>query len=264
MKIWLLENVFHFKCAYCESPLELDRYYGDAEHFRPKGEVTFKDQEGSESCAQCILPDGTSIDHPGYFWLAYHWRNLVPACSFCNSGKGKGTQFPIKKGYLLMKKLSATERATLEQELKEEIFENPEQLGWYIIGPRALDMDEEPLLLNPLNPDPQRTPKKHLRYGLGGDVVAVGDSPLGENSIRVFDLRRDALKRRRQKAQESVRRLYFGVRLDSKTEAEERARLNERLKPFREGEEDYSSAALDYLREIERLAPTVVAAAVGD
>ena len=37
LKDWLLKNVFPGKCAYCERPIS--GYYGDAEHFRPKGAV---------------------------------------------------------------------------------------------------------------------------------------------------------------------------------------------------------------------------------
>jgi hypothetical protein len=263
LKVWLLEHVFRFKCAYCETPLDLDRYHGDAEHFRPKGQVTFKDSEAKKTRAQCILPDGTSIAHPGYFWLAYNWRNLVPACSFCNTGDGKVDQFPTSKCHLLMKKLSAQEKARLENALKE-ILEIKGQKDWYLLGPRALDGEEEPLLLNPLNPDPQRIPRKHLRYGLGGKVVAVDNSPLGENSITVFDLRRDTLVRRRQKAQESVHRLYYGVFMASVDWTEARRQLDNALKPFLDGNEDYSSAALDYVRELEHMQKPLTTAAVGD
>jgi len=63
VKAWFLENVFHYKCAYCESPLELDRYYGDAEHFRPKGNVTVASALGPKRRAKSTL-DGAPIDHP--------------------------------------------------------------------------------------------------------------------------------------------------------------------------------------------------------
>jgi hypothetical protein len=38
LKDWLLKNVFHGKCAYCETQF-VGGFYGDAEHYRPKGEV---------------------------------------------------------------------------------------------------------------------------------------------------------------------------------------------------------------------------------
>src|ERR1700722_8576322 len=39
LKVWLLRNVFHGKCAYCEVSIEAG-FVGDAEHYRPKGAVT--------------------------------------------------------------------------------------------------------------------------------------------------------------------------------------------------------------------------------
>lgn len=58
-----LRKLFHNKCAYCESDL-VDSL--DVEHFRPKGAVT-----GEPA-------------HPGYWWLALKWENLLPACVGCN------------------------------------------------------------------------------------------------------------------------------------------------------------------------------------
>lgn len=71
---------FFGKCAYCEVPVVLvDRYRGDIEHWRPKGAVSDI--------------DGNSIDHPGYYWLAYDWRNLLLSCNPCNLKKS--TRFPV-------------------------------------------------------------------------------------------------------------------------------------------------------------------------
>src|SRR5882762_10197916 len=63
-----LEQLFHGKCAYCESS------YGhispdDIEHWRPKGGV--------------VLADGTKRKR-GYYWLAATWSNLLPSCIHCN------------------------------------------------------------------------------------------------------------------------------------------------------------------------------------
>jgi hypothetical protein len=60
-----LEALFHGKCAYCEARYEIGAPV-DIEHFRPKGEVA-------------DLPG-----HPGYWWLAGHWENLLPSCIDCN------------------------------------------------------------------------------------------------------------------------------------------------------------------------------------
>jgi hypothetical protein len=42
LKVWLLDNVFRGKCAYCETHVEQARQPGHAEHFRPKGAVKRK------------------------------------------------------------------------------------------------------------------------------------------------------------------------------------------------------------------------------
>ncbi len=60
-----LEALFHGKCAYCESYFASQAPV-DVEHYRPKGAV-----EGEPN-------------HPGYWWLAMDWTNLLPSCLDCN------------------------------------------------------------------------------------------------------------------------------------------------------------------------------------
>src|SRR5205085_9189437 len=87
-------KAFHGKCAYCEAKFVLDQS-GDIDHFRPKARVTDENDRPVKL---------NSVDHPGYYWLAYDWQNLLPCCSKCNrpskhaSGKiiGKGTRFPVE------------------------------------------------------------------------------------------------------------------------------------------------------------------------
>jgi uncharacterized protein (TIGR02646 family) len=64
-----LVEMFHGKCAYCESAItHID--YGHIEHFKPK-----------------------SI--PAYYELAVAWDNLLLACGRCNGAENKGTKFPL-------------------------------------------------------------------------------------------------------------------------------------------------------------------------
>jgi uncharacterized protein (TIGR02646 family) len=76
----LKENIYHGKCAYCESksehvaPLQV-------EHFRPKGGLK-KEKTGDEN-------------HKGYYWLGNEWSNLLLSCSKCNGQNAKGNRFPI-------------------------------------------------------------------------------------------------------------------------------------------------------------------------
>lgn len=62
---YALDALFHGKCAYCETRYDVGAPV-DIEHFRPKGEVA--DVPG----------------HPGYWWLAADWGNLLPSCIDCN------------------------------------------------------------------------------------------------------------------------------------------------------------------------------------
>lgn len=86
-----LRTLFHGKCAYCESRFDATQPV-DVEHYRPKS---------------AVAEDRT---HPGYYWLAADWANLLPSCIDCNRvrnqddatrqgqpGKsGKGTYFPLQ------------------------------------------------------------------------------------------------------------------------------------------------------------------------
>ncbi len=64
-----LEQMFHGKCAYCESQVTTTGY-GDIEHFCPKGNP------------QCVN-------------LTFEWRNLLLSCQKCNDAGHKATQFPL-------------------------------------------------------------------------------------------------------------------------------------------------------------------------
>lgn len=107
-------------CAYCERSLDLED--PDAvvvAHHRPAW--------GAMSL------DG-HVDLQAYWWLAYDWHNLFPACSDCV--RTRGTRFPV-----------AGERARWGQDTQAE----------------------QPLLLDPL----ADVPDDHLRYEPDGTVSAL-------------------------------------------------------------------------------------------
>jgi hypothetical protein len=94
-----LNGPFHGKCAYCET-LIVANHPGDVEHFRPKGRIV-------ENRTRVMAKDaaGNDVPHPGYYWLAYDYKNLLPACEDCNrpnkarSGGvlvGKWDSFPVR------------------------------------------------------------------------------------------------------------------------------------------------------------------------
>ncbi|HEY0050938.1 MAG TPA: hypothetical protein VGB68_16715 [Pyrinomonadaceae bacterium] len=68
------------KCFLCESRVR-HISYGDVEHFRPKA-------------AYC-QDDADEMHKPGYYWLAYNWKNLFLACQICNQ-RFKKNLFPLE------------------------------------------------------------------------------------------------------------------------------------------------------------------------
>ncbi len=204
LKSWLLDKVFNGKCAYCESKFSGVSSFGAADHYRPKGKVTIRVADKQETVIYRGRP------HPGYYWLAYDWRNILPACPPCNSAKGKGSQFPIAGRY---------------------VFDPGKGQD-----PDALDRIEKPLLLHPCRDDPG----EYIRFGIKGAVAAIDGNARGDQSILVYNLSRDRLRQKRQRAQEDARRAFlFAV---------ESGTLKKMLEPYEQGVEEYSVAALDFLR----------------
>jgi uncharacterized protein (TIGR02646 family) len=172
-----LEEMFRGKCAYCESTIG-HISSTDVEHWRPKGSIR--------------TDDGQIVD--GYWWLAAEWTNLFPACPHCNrptgheaagggTTAGKGMRFPLV---------------------------NPRQ------GPPAEgdEHGEQPLILNPSDPDPELAPECHLQLstqpGEEGVMKAAddgqgGDDPLGAASIDVYALNRKLLVDRRAELLQLIR-----------------------------------------------------------
>lgn len=149
LKKFLLEHVFHDKCAYCECHIPGRNFSADAEHYRPRNEVTAL-VNGKRAKIKV-----NGADHPGYFWLAYDWRNLVPSCEGCNSA-AKRTLFP-----------ATTHSAAVPS------------------NPDALDVLEKPLLLHPFRGP---APEDHWTYEKGGTVVSRTDE--GDATIATLNLTR--------------------------------------------------------------------------
>jgi uncharacterized protein (TIGR02646 family) len=143
LKLHLFE-LFDRKCAYCESWV-LHVVPGDVEHYRPKRKV---EEEPL---------------HPGYYWLAYDFNNLLPCCPKCHQARAKMNHFPVR--------------------------------GFCAYCPEDFDK-EEPLLLNPYKDDPAQ----HLYFPPGeedtyfGTVEGITDA--GEKSVEIYHLNRADLVER--------------------------------------------------------------------
>ena len=205
LKEWLLENVFYKKCAYCESNVT-STSFGDAEHYRPKGKVTMRAAGG-----ETVVELQAGQPHPGYYWLAYDWRNLLPACQRCNSANGKMNQFPV----------------------------GAQHRGPPPVDPDLLDQEEQPLLLHPYRHDPN----EHLEFGAKG--VVAGKTELGKKSVEVYDLDRGDLRTERQRTQETILLKYAAAWFTSATkDVPIKDELANVITPLLEGRDPHSAAAL--------------------
>jgi hypothetical protein len=210
LKTFLLQRVFHGKCAYCESRVG-HTSFGDAEHFCPKGAVKIR-SGGKQRSVQC-----GGADHPGYYWLAHDWRNLIPACQQCNT-VGKGNQFTVAGSYVC----------------DPTVGKDPDDL----------DLLEQPLLLHPY----RDRPDEHLRFGVRGAVTARNGDSRGTESISVYGLKRPDLVVDRSDYQEKAwdkayRALGSGE-----------AQLRRVIRGLREGRSPHSAAAWEYVKvRLERL-----------
>jgi hypothetical protein len=244
LKDWLLKNVFHGKCAYCESRDVRSPYH--AEHFRPKGRVTLKVKKKFQ-VVKTLDEEGQEAPHPGYFWLAYNWTNLVPSCNDCNTARGKRDQFPIRKRHVTVKRVSDAEVMTLRQRLIQSVLRQ----DVYFLQPEDLDILEEPLLLHPYFDHPE----DHLVFGEFGIITVREDkmgklSEKGEQSISVYDLDAEKLRIARQEAQETGFKDYSDElkrgRAISKANRINAAKAA--ISDYLEGRQPYSTAVLAYLR----------------
>lgn len=199
-----LENVFHGKCAYCESRYATTAPV-DIEHYRPKGRV---------------LGD---TSHPGYWWLAMSWENLLPACIDCNRRRkqstpkatgalmltskgrfsssriahtGKGDAFPIAGTRLpALSTAYSSEQALLldpctdfpDQHL-EFYIDRKRPLG--LVLPKARAGGAGPAVLPPLDPGADWGDVRH-------HAITHGLSERGAVSIQVYGLNRLSLVRER-------------------------------------------------------------------
>ncbi|AIC29522.1 AAA domain-containing protein (plasmid) [Rhizobium etli bv. mimosae str. IE4771] len=148
-----LAQLFHGKCAYCESKISAVAPI-DVELFRPKASVV------------------EAPSHPGYWWLANSWDNLLAACIDCNRLRrfetgaekilsGKGDRFPL---------IDETARCLMpEDDLSREM----------------------PLLLDPT----RDFPEEHLVYSKDG--IVISESERGNTTIAILGLNRRGLVQQR-------------------------------------------------------------------
>jgi len=162
-----LEKLFNEKCAYCEGKSASQGPW-DVEHYRPKGRV----KENKK--------------HPGYFWLAYTWDNLLPSCVFCNQHRADQPTFDDPTVGPAAGKL---DQFPLSDEAKRAMtFSDP------------LDL-EEPLLLNPCI---DQDCEDYFRYDVKGYILVNSSNSAtkrkrAEITIKICHLNRRRLRSHRAK-----------------------------------------------------------------
>ena len=235
---WLLVNVFNNKCAYCET--YMTRFIPDTEHFRPKKQVRDK-VAGSENSVIVKITDeeGNEIEHPGYFWLAYNWKNLLPSCHFCNRYEGKKDLFPAFK-HVAVTRLTRDQinklkyRITL-QEGTEDIF---------YLEPEDLDVRENRKLLHPYYDDP----KEHLVFSMGdGSIGTKEGSLMGAETIRIFNLDDADITELRAIQQANADREYLGALAAVKDLQSKQRAAKAVLRQYVQGKLPYAASVIAHL-----------------
>lgn len=204
---------FFGKCAYCEVRIK-GNHRVDVEHFRPKAEVTDEngrpvyllDDEGNV----VLDANGVPVKHPGYYWLAYDWTNLLPACADCDQA-WKRTRFPVEGRHA----------------------QRPEEVA-----------QEEPLLIHPLSDREADDPSHHLLVDTETGVMCPR-TPRGEACIEILGLKRDPLVMDRWRACLAAEALWLRVRRNDRAEAA----LNEMTAILR-GERPFTAAQTATLRKL--------------
>ena len=209
-----LEELFSFKCAYCESKLEETGW--NVEHFRPKGRVA------------------ESRQHPGYYWLAYVWENLYPACVPCNQRR---RDKPTWRDHTAGQTGGKLDQFPLEDENTRIFLPRQDATS----GSKLIDhaRSERTLLIDPC----WDTPSWYISYGPTGRIFAIGDHQYGNATIKVFNMKRRRLQRRRQlKVKECVGYLDIVQTLEKKGRPEEAATMKSHYMAYLAGRDCLHSA----------------------
>lgn len=191
-----LVDAQHRKCCFCESKVD-HVSFGHVEHFRPKAGTRQK--------------SSSRLQTPGYFWLAYDWRNLLFSCELCNS-RFKRNLFPLA---------NPSARAT-----------RPED-----------DLaSEQPLFIDPSREDPTEHISFREEY-----PYAVAGSRRGNASWKALGLDREALAERRRERLKVVRALVF-IRDGDHSSLAQRIEATSLLKEFASDAGEWSAMVRSALR----------------
>lgn len=220
---WEIDNVYKAmkdvyyakccgKCIYCEKKIE-EPYQSEIEHYRPKKRVTFRNDTP-------VMKNGT--EHPGYYWLAYDWDNLLLSCQVCNKPNnyeenklGKRNRFPVEDNY-------------------------------YATSPGE-ETNEKPLLINPTKEDPI----DYIEYNPdNGYIDAIGNNKKGSICIEIFGLNiRDDLVDGRREAYDKVNALFAKL---PNVKGAGRQEVLDKLEEIKSGMHPHAIAAFAAIEEYKK------------
>jgi uncharacterized protein (TIGR02646 family) len=158
-----LKEIYHGKCAFCEQKVEQLH----VEHFRPKS---------------------------FYYWLAYSWDNLLPACPRCNEHKGENFEL---------------NGARCSFEDNEINLRNINNLS------AGYDLSEQPKMVNPEIIDPSM----YITFSKDGKIDAA-DTHF-KYTIRCCQLDRNYLNDERRKILDTFKNEIRAAFVDSKNKEEQ-------------------------------------------
>jgi uncharacterized protein (TIGR02646 family) len=200
-----LFRLYHGKCVYCESPL-LVSSWDQLDHFRPKNAVL--DEHKRPICI-----DRAGKRHPGYYWLAYEWTNLLPSCAVCN--QRKGAIFPVL----------------------------PNSVHAKVPGKES---GEKPIFLHPARDDPA----DHFEY-VPTTGWLQSKTSRGEACINLLDLNRDPLVDERREAYSACINLLTDLLNAVKSSTAPPADKLTKLKAILPGVAKYSLVGRSALKQCE-------------
>ncbi|WP_430254859.1 HNH endonuclease [Neorhizobium sp. DAR64872/K0K18] len=227
-----LKLLTHGKCAFCESKVNVVGAR-EVEHFRPKGGI--KGLTG----------------HPGYWWLAHSWDNLLPACIDCNRSK---------RQHIVTAEMTRAEVEELQLRRPSSSFGKKNQFD--IKGVRASDHTgdleaEDPLLIDPT----LRDPADHLTWNFDTELTIVeprGGCEYGNYTINTCALNRADLVLARIPALRPMRAIRVQILNRLKRWAGSDDELHDILETvgvlgeFAEPDQQYSAMATDFISGLEQ------------
>jgi hypothetical protein len=210
-----LLKLFNGKCAYCETVISSNQP-GDVEHYRPKGRIRTKD-----GVVKVKIGD-KEMEHPGYWWLAYHWTNLLPSCIDCNRRRRHDDD--VMAG-------------------KSDYFE--------ILGSRAVQPTDPLDAENALLLDPSSTafdPDAHFEFKEDGTIKPLTEQASHSCTLLGLNLREKLVSQRKLVILQAKQAFVTFVREMPSTAPELLVPTRQQINDMWEGRSEYSAFARTALR----------------